>query len=260
MEKDRIQTLGDILSTYMDPQLVSSMLNDRSRRELCGFEHEAAVLFVDIRHFNAICEKLSPAKVAQLLSIFQQYVMEMIHRYGGIVDKMMGDCTMAYWLNLKEEPEEDNLKDKLDQALYSAKAEKALKGALRAAHSIFREIDKLEKKAVAVCGYPLEIAVGIHYGPVFFGNIGSETRKDFTVVGNTVNIAARLKEMTPAGKAYVTETVMERISNEFTFLTVMKEDDTYLSISCREGTMVVYELVQKAKNLSVSQLNDKETV
>lgn len=259
MEKDRIQTLGDILSTYMDPQLVKLMLNDRARRDLCGVEHEAAVLFVDIRHFNTVCEKLSPTKVSQLLSLFQQYVMDMIHRYGGIVDKMMGDTTMAYWLNLKEEPEEDTLKDKINQAIYDAKAEKAVKGALRAAHAIIREIDKLEKKAVSVCGYPLEVAIGIHYGPVYFGNIGSETRKDFTIVGNAVNIAAKLKEMAPAGKVYVSEAVMDRVSDEFTFATVLDSDEEWDAIFCREGEMTIYELVQKAKELSVTQLTNQET-
>ena len=253
MEKDQIQTLGDVLSGYHDPRMVNLIMRDRATRAVEGVVHDAAVLFVDIRRFNDVCEKVDPQVVAAILNEVQSYVMELIHRYDGVVDKLMGDCTMAYWINEEEEPEEDTPLDRLKKGVYDRRAEKCIRGALRAAHAIVRGAGKLEKKLVELCGYTVEFGIGIHYGPVYVGNIGTVVRKDYTVVGNTVNIAAKLTNMAPAGQVYLTETAMARITGEFSFITVMNEgDDEWKTIFTRGGVQGIYALVQKAKRVDAA--------
>ncbi len=253
MVKEQIQTLGDILSGYHDPQMVNMLAKNPSVQVLGGEVHDATVMMVNLRGFNQVCEQLPPDKVALLLNAYQGYIMEIIHRYGGVVDKMMGDRTLAYWVNSAEAPEDDTLADRIKQADFDKKAEKTVRGALRAAHSIVRNRAELEEKLLACCGYTVRIDIGIHYGPVFIGNIGTHNLMDFTVVGNTVNVAAQLADRAPEFDIYVSEAAVRFITGEFTFVTVLRPDSEWDRISTREGEAAVYCLCRKARELSASQ-------
>ncbi len=259
MVKEQIQTLGDILSAYHDPQMINMLAKNPAVPVLGGEVHEAAVMMVNLRGFNQVCEQLPPEKVALMLNAYQGYIMEIIHRYGGVVDKMMGDRTLAYWVNTAEAPEDDKLMDRIRQAEFRAKAERTVRGALRAAHSIVRNRSELEEKLIACCGFTVQIDAGIHYGPVFVGNIGTQNLMDYTVVGNAVNVAAQLSDRAPQEEIYVSEAAVGLITGEFTFLTVLGDEGDWDTISTREGQMKVYSLCRKARELDAAQADlDKD--
>jgi class 3 adenylate cyclase len=131
-----------------------------------GQSAEVTVLFSDIRGFTNITENMHPKEIFEMLNLYLSKQMEVIEDYEGIIDKLTGDEVMAVF----EGP---------DMA----------KNALRCAIAITRALRSLED--LQGNGW-IGVGIGINSGPVYVGSIGSERMKDYTVVGNTVNIAAKL--------------------------------------------------------------------
>jgi len=143
-----------------------------------GWEQEATVLFADICDFSGLCETMSPGEVAAFLAEFRCRAAAAIEAAGGLVDKFVGDEVMAVF-GVPHAASDDT-----DRAVATAHA---LTAAMRAwSH---------ERALVGLP--PVRIGIGLHRGPVFVGAIGSE-RVEFTAVGDTVNVARRLEQMTRA--------------------------------------------------------------
>jgi adenylate cyclase len=135
---------------------------------------EATVLFADLAGFTALSEKLGPGEVAEMLEGFFTPAVEAIFQHGGTLDKFIGDCVMAFFGAPVEQP---------DHALR----------AVRAALEIL-EGQKLWNAERAQKGLPtLDVRIAINSGPVVVGDVGSRKRVDYTVLGNTVNVCARLE-------------------------------------------------------------------
>lgn len=149
-----------------------------------------AVMFVDIRGFTELVEDMEPQKVAELLNLFLSYVTSCVKNNGGIADKYIGDCMMAYWLP----------SDICREPAYMA---------CRAAMDMVSGAAALQEKLELRFGCQLHFGVGISYGPVFLGNIGTSVLTDHTVVGATVNTAAQLEAHAPIGKIYITRSVAD---------------------------------------------------
>ncbi|MCJ2086212.1 adenylate/guanylate cyclase domain-containing protein [Methylobacterium sp. E-005] len=141
-----------------------------------GWEQEATVLFADIRDFTRLCETLSPGEVAAFLAEFRHRAAGAVEAAGGLVDKFVGDEVMAVF-GIPHAGADDT-----DRAVAAARA-------LAAAMLAW-------SRGRARAGLPpVRIGIGLHRGPVFVGAIGAE-RVEFTVVGDTVNVARRLEQMT----------------------------------------------------------------
>lgn len=141
-----------------------------------GWEQEATVLFADICGFTRLCETLAPSDVAAFLADFRGRAARAIEAAGGLVDKFVGDEVMAVF-GVPQATSED-----ADRAVAAARA-------LAAAMSDWSR----EREQAGLS--PVRIGIGLHRGPVFFGAIGAE-RVEFTAVGDTVNVARRLEQMT----------------------------------------------------------------
>jgi len=159
---------------------VSTTIRDRvlsSPEKLSGEEVEAVILFSDIRAFSTYTENKPPHEVVRMLNRHFSRMVHAIQENGGVVDKFMGDCVMAVF----------------GKYLGTAEPHRA---AVETAVEMRRQLADLNREFAKEGSAPIEIGIGIHAGSVVAGEIGSYDRKHFTVVGNTVDIAARLEAET----------------------------------------------------------------
>lgn len=166
-----------LLSQYVPPELAAEYSRNPASMGLSGEEREVSVLFCDIVGFSAVSEKLEPQQVAEWLNGFFGLVSRIVVRHRGTIDKLMGDSVMAVWG--APAPSHTHPFD-----------------ALSAAMDIERELVALN----AHCnerGLPaIQIGIGLSTGLANVGPLGSEYRMDYTVVGDTVNVARRLEAQT----------------------------------------------------------------
>jgi len=158
---------------YFAPSLAARIANSPDAVKLGGDKRTVSVLFSDIRGFTALSETMNPDDMAHLLTEYFTEMVECVFRYGGTLDKFIGDAVMAQWGAPIGEA------DDADRAMASA-------------IDMIEELDKLNAKWKAEGRPGLEIGIGLNYGEAFAGNIGSERRLEFTVIGDTVNTASRL--------------------------------------------------------------------
>lgn len=131
----------------------------------------------DIRNFTTVAEKLEPEQIVKLINIYFHLQTEMIEKNGGIVDKFMGDQVMAIF-----------------------PTQNMLPSAIAAAVAIQRGIREVNRKRKQQGEVILEVGIGINHGPAVLGNMGHKLRMDYTVIGDVVNIAARLCGIAKAGQ------------------------------------------------------------
>lgn len=174
--RDRIQ-FTHLLSQYVPPELASAYSRDPGSLGLMGEERELSVLFCDVVGFSTVVEKLEPARVADWLNGFFSLVSRIVVRHEGTIDKYMGDSVMAVWgaPQLSKTHAFDSL---------------------QAATDICQELVVLNKQ-FSQQGLPtMRIGIGVSTGLATVGTFGSEYRMDYTVIGDTVNVARRLEEQT----------------------------------------------------------------
>jgi adenylate cyclase len=197
--------------------------------QLGGTTVQATVLFSDIRGFTSLAERMPPE---QLLRVLNRYFTEMVTavmQNDGIVDKFIGDCIMAVWGPPTPSPRDAQL-------------------AVKAALEMRRRLDVLNREFAAQGLPELQTGIGIHSGPVVAGNIGAEGdastagKMEYTVIGDTVNLASRLESMTKEMKVDV-------LLSEDTVRLAEKVDVEALSevkVRGRESTVRVYRLLAGA--------------
>jgi adenylate cyclase len=169
------QKKRESLSRYHSPAVVDQILA-RSDTQSDGFiaeEQEVSVLFADLCGFTSMSEKLSPTDVVRLLNTVFELLSEAVFHYKGTLDKFMGDGMLAFFG--APIPQKNH-------------AERAVRAALK------MQEDLVKYNASLPNGVPrIGMRVGINSGPVVVGDIGSKNRKDYTVIGGTVNLASRLE-------------------------------------------------------------------
>lgn len=158
---------------FFTPQLAKRIAESSESIRLGGEKRQIAVLFTDIRGFTAMAESMRPDDMAHLLTEYLTQMVECVFRYDGTLDKFIGDSVMAQWGAPIGGPDD---------------ADKAM----RAAIDMMHELDKLNARWKAEGRPQLRHGIGLNFGEAFAGNIGSERRLEFTVIGDTVNTAARL--------------------------------------------------------------------
>jgi adenylate cyclase len=158
---------------FFTPQLAKRIAESQETIRLGGEKRIIAVLFSDIRGFTALAETMRPDDMASLLTEYFTQMVECVFRHDGTLDKFVGDSVMAQWGAPIGGPDD---------------ADKAMAAAIE----MIRELDKLNAHWRVVHRPELQIGIGLNYGEAFAGNIGSERRLEFTVIGDTVNTASRL--------------------------------------------------------------------
>jgi adenylate cyclase len=173
------------LSRFLSQAAVDEVLSGRLKLNLEGQSTELTVLFADIRGFTALSALLRPEEVVRFLNAFFAEAVEAVERNGGIVDKFVGDCVMALWGAVK--PSEDDARN-----------------AVRAALQMVERAGRIRVK-----DNPLKMGVGLNTGTAVVGAIGGKKRLDYTAIGPTVNLAARLCNIADPQEVLITaETLM----------------------------------------------------
>jgi len=208
---------------YLSGDVIDDVLHDTSKLALGGERRELTVLFSDIRGFTTISEQLPPEELIELLNEYLTPMTEIVFRHNGTLDKYIGDAVMA--LFGAPVPFEDH-----PQA------------ACRTALEMMEELARL-RKGWAERGLPeMDIGIGINTGPMSVGNMGSATRFDYTVVGDNVNLGARLEGL---NKNYGTHIIisqytMEAVGGHFT----SRELDA-VQVKGKHEPVTIYELLHK---------------
>lgn len=162
------------MSRYMDPGLADQLLTGSDQDILGGRNMTATVLFSDIRGFTTISETLGAQETVRMLNEYFTIMVDCINQKGGMLDKFIGDAIMAgFGIPLAGENDEDN--------------------AVSAAISMIRELNRWNDLRLAAGKVALDMGIGLNTDNVVSGNIGSPKRMDFTMIGDGVNLAARLE-------------------------------------------------------------------
>lgn len=165
---------------YMSPDLVAQLARDPSRLRLGGEMREMTILFSDIRGFTTISESLDAESLTRFINRFLTPMTDLILRRGGTIDKYMGDAIMAFWNAPLDDP---------DHATHAARAALEMIGSLEALNATWAAEAAAQNKR-----HPrVAIGVGLNTGSCCVGNMGSEQRFDYSVLGDTVNLASRLE-------------------------------------------------------------------
>lgn len=181
----------DIFGKYVSSQVAREILNmaDSDRLKLGGVRREVTVLFSDIRGFTAMSEKMTPEAVVDTLNLYLGVIIDCVLANGGMINKFAGDSIMAVW----NTPE--------DQAEHCLMAVKAAVEAQQAAAKI----------AVGANEPAVQFGIGINTGPALAGSIGTEGRAEYTVIGDTVNLASRICSGTPGGQVWIGAQTYEQV-------------------------------------------------
>jgi adenylate cyclase len=158
---------------FFTPQLAKRIAESAETIKLGGDKRQIAVLFTDIRGFTALSEEMRPDDMASLLTEYLSQMVECVFRHDGTLDKFIGDSVMAQWGAPIGGPDD---------------ADRAMAAAIEMMHALA----ELNVRWRAEGRPELQHGVGLNFGEAFAGNIGSERRLEFTVIGDTVNTAARL--------------------------------------------------------------------
>ncbi len=186
-----------IFGRYVASQVVDEILNlGEQNLKLGGLSREITVLFVDIRQFTTFVEQLSPEETVELLNQFFEIVTQCIFDNKGTIDKFIGDAVMAFF----------NAPLLLDNHAYWA---------VKAAQQIMQEISSLQEQAWERWKINLQPGIGINIGEAVVGNIGTESRMDYTAIGDTVNLAQRLESMATPGQVLFSEAVYQQVKDSF---------------------------------------------
>jgi adenylate cyclase len=172
VERERAKSaLGRFVNTHVAEMVL------REELKLGGARKECAVLFADIRGFTSMSELMEPEQVVEFLNEYMTAMVACVDRTGGIVDKFIGDAVMATWgaaFSTGNDPE----------------------SAVSAALMMRAAITEFNRTRSADRYPPVRIGIGLNFGPVVAGQIGSEERLEYTVIGDTVNLASRIESLT----------------------------------------------------------------
>ena len=173
LERSRVR---GAFAQYLSPEMVNRLAESSESLVLGGERKEMTFLFSDIRGFTKISEqyKDDPEALTQLINQLLTVLSNSILEHGGTIDKYMGDCIMAFWNAPTDQAEHRQL-------------------AIKAAHSMNDALDEFNLEVEGNLDFKLEIGIGINSGNCIVGNMGSDKRFDYTVLGDAVNLASRLE-------------------------------------------------------------------
>jgi adenylate cyclase len=204
---------------YLDQHVVEQVMNQPELLKLGGEKRELSVLFSDIRGFTSFSEKMAPTEVVHFLNQYFDKMQGLIFQYKGTLDKLIGDAVMCFW----GAPIETK-----DHAL------RAVLTALEMSH----EVDDLRSVLILPGGAKFEIGIGVNTGQMVVGNMGSETRMSYTVMGDNVNLGSRLESL---NKYYGTRILIsDRTFDEVRHMVFCRQLDT-IQVKGKSQAVTIYE-------------------
>lgn len=180
---------------YVAREVVDEILKDPEKLVLTGERRDVTVLFCDIRGFTPIAERLSPEEVVTLLNEFYELMIDTTFKHDGTLDKFLGDAVMAiFGAPIHHE----------DHALR----------AVRTAVAMQAGVAELSRRRQANGKDPITVGIGISAGETVAGTVGTEERMEYTVIGDSVNLAARLESHAKPGQILISENTYQKIQEK----------------------------------------------
>jgi len=187
------------LSRFLSPQLVNQMLKGTLTVQLGGTEKKGTIFFSDIVGFTKLASKMSAADVMTLLNRYYTVMQNIIFRLGGSIDKCQGDAIMAHWGVLGDIPTPTAC---------------AVTAAVEMQNALFAfNRDEAQKKEIALPPIPLSHGIGLNTGILCAGNIGSDRKIEFTVIGDAVNLSARLESIAGRSQTFIGALCWEEVKD-----------------------------------------------
>jgi class 3 adenylate cyclase len=197
LEKGEIEAkLRGDLSRFMSPQLVDAIVKGEHSLSLGGKRAQVSVVFADVVGFTPLAEAREAEQIVALLNELFSMLTEIVFRHGGTVDKFVGDCIMAVWG--APVAQDDH-------------AERAL----AAAEDMMRFLETANEEWKEKYDVEIRLGIGVNSGEAIVGNIGSSKRMEYTVIGDVVNVAARLEAIAQPNQVLVSESTKELVGDAF---------------------------------------------
>ncbi|HJW29752.1 MAG TPA: adenylate/guanylate cyclase domain-containing protein, partial [Saprospiraceae bacterium] len=210
-----------MFSRYVNPSVVDELVAHPEKLRLGGERKELTVLFSDIEKFTGMAEKMMPEQLVAILNEYLSVMTDIIISNDGTLDKYQGDAIIAFW---------GAPIPQADHALRACQAALAMQRALRE----MRERWQQEQKPL------LNVRIGISTGEMIVGNMGGQDRFDYTVIGDSVNLGARLEG---ANKQYRTQTMISEGTYRFVQRHVVVRELDLLVVAGKTEPIRVYELI-----------------
>ena len=210
LEQERRLTIEkEKMGAYIPKQLVDEISRNREQKLALGGKNvNLTILFSDIQGFTRLSENMASQQVISFLNTYMTAMTTIIEEEGGIIDKFIGDGIMAVFTPTSED---DN------------HALRAVRAGMRMQQQLYSLRQEWATSRPELAG--MQIRVGVNTGEVVSGNIGSETRMDYTVVGDNVNVASRLESVSRAGEVCISESTYRDVEG---FIAATKLEPVYV--------------------------------
>lgn len=210
------------MGKYISDDVMQNVVKNIDNVTLGGKRAEMTILFADIRGFTSMSEKISAEEVSMILNEYFSSLEPIITKYNGVINKFIGDAVMAIF----GEPVQDK---------------NHVQNAVRCADEMLKKVAELREKWINEGKPKIEIGIGINTGEAFVGNIGSEKRLEYTVIGDVVNLASRIESYNKVYKTnfLISSTTYEKVRN---IVDVIKISD--VSVRGKEKKLDIYEVLR----------------
>ncbi len=189
--RNQQQLIRATFERFVSPSVVEQLLRDPSQVKLGGKLQEVTVVFADLENFTGTSEHTDPEQLLTILNSYHTMVVRVVQEHNGTIDKFIGDAVMALF------------NTPLEQADHAVRA---VLCSLKIRETLIKFHEQLEPR------FRMKINFGIHSGRAIVGNVGAHDVMDYTAVGDTVNVAARLQQMATDGEIYISQATYDYVS------------------------------------------------
>lgn len=230
-EQAQRRMVTNLFGMHVSPAIVGDILsNDDPKAALAlkGKKVKATIFYSDIRGFTAMSETMTPEDIYNQLNEYFEEMCAIIFQYGGYVDKFIGDCVMAVFSAPFQTPHD-------------------AKNAVLAAVAQQKKIKELAEKWKAEGKREFTVGMGVNTGDVVMGNLGSSTRMNYTVIGDNVNLAARLYNVAKAGEIIISDYTYQEVKD-----LVAAEDREPVMVKGKKDPILIYNIVDVKEGVDLA--------
>ena len=225
--------LANLFGTYVPPELVDEMVKDPDSYSMKATNKELTVMFCDMRGFTKLSEQMEPTQLQELLNSVFSRLTDLIRANRGTIDKYMGDCVMAFWGAPVDTPNHASL---------------SVKTAMEMANAVRQLNEEHKAKGIPEIG----IGIGLNTGTMCVGDMGSDIRRSYTVIGDAVNLGSRLEGLS---KAYGVDIVVSESTRKLAQDFAWQELDK-VRVKGKEQAVSIYWPVAPADQLDKGKADE----
>jgi adenylate cyclase len=236
VESKSKRQIANMFAAYVPPELVDEMVKDPDSYSMKAVNKDLTVMFCDMRGFTNLSEKMEPTALQGLLNHLFSRLTEIIQANRGTTDKYMGDCVMAFWGAPVDTPNHAQL---------------AVKAAMEMCQAVRKINEEHRAKGIPEIG----VGIGLNTGTMCVGNMGSDIRRSYTVIGDAVNLGSRLEGLS---KNYGVEIVVSESTRKQATNFAWQELDK-VRVKGKEQAVTIYWPVSAADDLPKDQADELKT-